>query len=155
MTWGHESASNSSKVRDQLTNVRQIQATSSAFAAIREDGSVVTWGKPEKGGCSVLVQEQLTSVRQIQATNGAFAAIRSDATVIAWGHPADGGDSRFVQEELVGVQQIQAATGVFGSAFAAIREDGRVILGQTSNHTFDPVPLSNYGLCLVKGLVKL
>ena len=34
----------SSAVRDQLKGVQQIQATSEAFAAILEDGSVVTWG---------------------------------------------------------------------------------------------------------------
>ena len=34
----------SSAVQDQLKGVQQIQATSYAFAAILEDGSVVTWG---------------------------------------------------------------------------------------------------------------
>ena len=38
----------SSAVRDQLKGVQHIQATNGAFAAILEDGSVVTWGDAER-----------------------------------------------------------------------------------------------------------
>ena len=39
VTWGHAgTGGDSSAVRDQLQNVQQIQATGSAFAAIRGDG---------------------------------------------------------------------------------------------------------------------
>ena len=34
----------------ELVNVQQIQATSSAFAAMSADGTIVTWGDPENGG---------------------------------------------------------------------------------------------------------
>ena len=46
VTWGNASCGgDSSAVRDQLRSVVQIQATlDGAFAAILEDGSVVTWG---------------------------------------------------------------------------------------------------------------
>ena len=45
VTWGDaDSGGGSSAVRDQLKNVRQIQATEGAFAAILGDGSVVSWG---------------------------------------------------------------------------------------------------------------
>ena len=38
MTWGHAvRGGDSSAVRDQLKGVQQIQATSGAFAAVRED----------------------------------------------------------------------------------------------------------------------
>lgn len=36
-----------------------IQANDSAFAALLENGEVVTWGDPDHGGCSKDVQEQL------------------------------------------------------------------------------------------------
>ena len=35
-------------MRDQLKNVQQIQATERAFAAILEDGSVVTRGRADR-----------------------------------------------------------------------------------------------------------
>ena len=46
VTWGNASCGgDSTAVRDQLRGVVQIQATlDGAFAAILEDGSVVTWG---------------------------------------------------------------------------------------------------------------
>ena len=56
----------SSAVRDQLKTVRQVQATRAAFAAILEDGSVVTWGNPRWGGDSSAVQDQLKSVNSDQ-----------------------------------------------------------------------------------------
>ena len=73
--------------------VQQIQATSQAFAAILEDGSVVTWGPADFGGDSSAVRDQLKGVQQIQATSQAFAAILGDGSVVTWG-PADRGGDR-------------------------------------------------------------
>ena len=42
-----------------LRNTVQIQAAVGAFAAILEDGSVVTWGNAEYGGDGTSVQDQL------------------------------------------------------------------------------------------------
>eukprot|EP00439_Symbiodinium_sp_Y106_P047954 s591_g6.t1 len=38
------------QAQKELVNVQQIQATSSAFAAMSADGTIVTWGDPENGG---------------------------------------------------------------------------------------------------------
>ena len=87
VTWGAASSGgDSSAVRDQLKGVQRIQATERAFAAILEDGSVVTWG-----WCSVW-QWQL-GVQRIQATDRAFAAIPEDESVVTWGDAAYGSDS--------------------------------------------------------------
>ena len=58
----------SSAVRDQLRGVQQIQASFRAFAAILEDGSVVTWGDANYGGDSLAVRDQLRGVQHIQAS---------------------------------------------------------------------------------------
>ena len=108
---------------DHLTGVKHIQSTAAAFAAIMEDGSVVTWGNPYRGGHSSAVQDQLKGVEQIQATGGAFAAILEDGTVVTWGAARYGGDSSAVRDQLKGVKQIQ----VTFAAFAAIKADGSVI----------------------------
>ena len=63
-----DSGGDSSAVQDQLKGVVQIQATGWAFAAILEDGSVVTWGDADYGGDSSAVRDQLKGVQQIQAT---------------------------------------------------------------------------------------
>ena len=105
------------------TNRVQIQAASSAFAAILDGGSVVTWGEAEPGGDSSAVQAQLKNVQHIQACHSAFAAILDDGSVVTWGGAVYGGDSSAVQVQLKNVQQIQAS----GGAFAAIVDDGSVV----------------------------
>jgi len=51
VTRGHSAiGGDSSAVQDQLRNVQQVQATSAAFAAILQDGSVVAWGGPDSVG---------------------------------------------------------------------------------------------------------
>ena len=72
-------------MRDQLKNVQQIQANHGAFAAILDDGSVVTWGDDQSCGESSSVWDQLKSVQQIQAAPRAFAAILSDGSVVTPG----------------------------------------------------------------------
>ena len=80
--------------------VRQIQATAHAFAAILEDGSVVTWGHAAGGGDSSAVRDQLKAVQEIQGTETAFAAILADGSVVTWGAAGCGGDSSSVQHDL-------------------------------------------------------
>ena len=93
-----------------------------AFAAIRRDGSVVTWGDGLAGGDSSAVQNELKNVVQVQAAGSAFAALRTDGSVVTWGR-SDAGDSRRVQAQLKNITSIQTN----GAAFAALRADGSVI----------------------------
>ena len=99
-------------------NVQKIQANGSAFAAILDDGSVVTWGRADSGGDSSAVQDLLKNVQQIQSNSGdygAFAAILADETVVTWGNVETGGDSSAVQDQLRNVQQIQASNTAFAA----------------------------------------
>ena len=41
------------------TDVTKIYSTNSAFAALRSDGSVITWGKGDKGGNSSSVSADI------------------------------------------------------------------------------------------------
>ena len=111
------------RVQNRLFDVRQIAATSSAFAALRGDGAVETWGNPNQGGDSTAVQSQLQEVKSLAATDVAFAALRHDGTVVTWGDPYDGGDSRMVRNELKEVEQIAACS----CAFAALLGSGRIV----------------------------
>ncbi|NRA22940.1 MAG: hypothetical protein HRU08_00340, partial [Oleispira sp.] len=71
--------------------VQSISFTYGSFAALKLDGSVITWGYPESGGDSSSVADQLTGVQSITANYGAFAAIKADGSVITWGNPSSGG----------------------------------------------------------------
>jgi hypothetical protein len=73
----------------------------SAFAALKDDGSVITWGDPLSGGDSSSVAFSLQSgVSQIFSTSAAFAALKQDGSVITWGDDSGGGDSSSVAFQL-------------------------------------------------------
>ena len=117
---------NSSSVKDQINSeVRDIFSTDEAFAALKNDGSVVVWGNNLSGGDSSSVSSQLSSdVSQIFSTDYAFAALKNDGSVVTWGDAGSGGDSSSVSSSLgSGVSQIYSAN----HAFAALKNDGSVV----------------------------
>ncbi len=100
-----------------------------AFAAIKADGSVVTWGIAPFGGDSSAVASQLNGavgVTQIYSTGSAFAALRADGSVVTWGDAAYGGDSSAVASQLNGAVDVTQIYST-GLAFAALRTDGSVV----------------------------
>ena len=72
-------------------------ATDAAFTAIKDDGTVVTWG-----GRRSHKPLELVDVQQVVPNEGAFAAIKSDESVVTWGDPAFGGDSSEVSWRMDG-----------------------------------------------------
>jgi hypothetical protein len=115
----------SSRVRGQLGNgVTQIYSNQNAFAALKQDGSVVTWGSQEYGGDSTQVSSRLTGgVVRIYSTAGAFAALKQDGSVVTWGSQEYGGDSVQVSSRLTGIVKIFSN----GVAFAALKNNGSVV----------------------------
>lgn len=118
-----------SDVQDQLANnVKSLHATKTqhggAFAALKNDGSVISWGHNKFGGDCSMVQDQLSCyVESVYANEYAFVALKQIGSVIAWGQPTGGGDCSEVQEYLnKGVKSIYQT----GMAFAALKIDGSV-----------------------------
>ncbi|OPH11438.1 Calx-beta domain-containing protein [Cylindrospermopsis raciborskii] len=163
-------------VASQLTSgVTQIFSNWGAFAALKSDGSVVTWGDSSDGGNSsiatwnstgnysyVSVASQLTSgVTQIFSNGGAFAALKSDGSVVTWGDSLGGGNSSIATWNSTGnysyvsvaSQLTSGVTQIFsngGGAFAALKSDGSVVTwgsstsgGDSSIATYNPVT-NNY-----------
>ena len=107
----------------------QVYVSEFACAAIRNDGTVVSWGSAIAGGDSHDVRNKLIDVKEIVAANSAFAATKSDGSVVAWGDSRNGGSCEEVQKELFDVQKIFASN----TAFAAIRGDGKVVTWGAKN----------------------
>ena len=126
------------------SSIVEIVATCQAFAALRQDGSVSTWGDSYYGGDSSAVQSQLVGVIQIYSTETAFAALKTDGSVVTWGYSDYGGDSSSVQAQLVNVSQIYSTSG----AFAAVKSDGTVVTwgGLTSGGDSSMVPSQLVGV---------
>ena len=109
------------------SGVEQIFSTEKAFVALKDDGSVVTWGDADYGGDNNvgLTDELDSGVVNIKANAFAFAALKDDGSVVTWGHGDYGGDSSSVAAELISdVSGIYTAKG----SFAALKNDGSVIV---------------------------
>jgi hypothetical protein len=106
-----------------LNRVKEITGNYHAFAALKFNGSVVTWGDSSYGGDSRAVASQLVNVQSISAASRTFAAIKTDGSVVIWGDYSDAGDSSAVASELTQVQSISATN----TAFAGIKSDGTVV----------------------------
>lgn len=90
-----------SSTPEPTTPVKSIFSTNTAFAALKTDGSVVTWGDHRYGGDSSAVEAQLSSdVQTIFSTKRAFAALKIDGSVVTWGRADGGGDSTAVAAQL-------------------------------------------------------
>ncbi|MFM8526277.1 MAG: RCC1 domain-containing protein, partial [Cyanobacteriota bacterium] len=113
-------------IASQLSSgVTQIFSNQGAFAALKADGSVVTWGDGGTGGNSSGVAGQLSSgVTQIYSNYYAFAALKADGSVITWGSSTQGGDSSGVASKIS-----SGVTEIFSKdyAFAALKADGSVV----------------------------
>jgi hypothetical protein len=108
-----------------------------AGAALKEDGSVWTWGEADAGGDSSKVADQLRSGVKVIAMGGsAGAALKDDGSVVAWGHSFTGGDScvfsydgdEYLCTSVAEHLQSGVKSIVMGpSAAGAIKEDGSAI----------------------------
>lgn len=120
--------------------VSDIFTSRDAFAALKDDGSVITWGSKNAGGDSSSVANLLASgVKTIYATEYAFAALKNDGSVVTWGGGPNlpyidfGGTSptHLLQSDVI---EIYAS----GLSFAALKNDGSVITwGSGTTHSDD------------------
>ncbi|CAJ1364335.1 unnamed protein product [Effrenium voratum] len=95
-----------------------------AFALVRGDGTVVSWGdKVACGQYSDINWEELRDVQKIRPSSGAFAALLGNGRVLTWGDTSSGADSSAVRSQLHEVVEIESSA----FAFAAIRRDGSVV----------------------------
>ncbi|WP_434631344.1 hypothetical protein [Chromobacterium sp. CV08] len=115
-----------------LNNVAKVFASKTAFAALRRDGTVVSWGDAQRNNVAS-VQAQLSNVLTVASTETAFAALRRDGTVVSWGDETRGGDSSAVQPQLNNV------VALFSNdyAFAALKRDGTVVSWGAAAHGGD------------------
>ncbi len=96
-----------------------------AFAALKTDGSVISWGDSNSGGDQSSVALSLSNgVERIYSTVSAFAALKNDGSIITWGNSDSGGDSSSVASFLS-----SNVVNIFSNrdSFAAIKSDGSVI----------------------------
>ena len=91
------------------------------MAAVKRDGSVLTWGESCSGGDCASVKAQLEGgVEQVVTANRAMAAVKRDGSVLTWGLADSGPDSASIRAQLAGGID-QAVAGGQGPARRRIR----------------------------------
>ncbi|MDC3215964.1 thrombospondin type 3 repeat-containing protein [Flavobacteriaceae bacterium] len=142
---------------NEIKNVKSLHTSDRAIAALKYDGSVVTWGgvgdgfDNKSGGDSSSVSSSLTSsVSQVFSTGRAFAALKSDGSVITWGGDDYGGDSSAVSSQLQS-NVIHIFTTKF--AFAALKSNGSLVVW--GNSTYGPGDSSLVSSQLQSGVIDV
>ncbi|GEM77078.1 Ig-like domain-containing protein [Vibrio sagamiensis] len=106
----------------RVSVTKEIYSAFSSFAALKNDGSVVTWGSGFGANSSDV--DLSSKVEKIYSNQTDYAALKSDGSVVTWGRDFTGGDSSSVSSELSeGVVQVYTAD----FAFAAMKSDGQVV----------------------------
>jgi alpha-tubulin suppressor-like RCC1 family protein len=114
-----------------ITNVVKIFTNKAAFAALRRDGTVITWGEtdyggghmaqahPDTGQYTIDISGLLTDVKDITSTNYSFCALKRDGTTVTWG-----GNDADVSSGLSEVKQIYSNQ----ETYLAVHLDGSTTL---------------------------
>ncbi|MCH2535314.1 MAG: hypothetical protein MK008_12800, partial [Bdellovibrionales bacterium] len=121
-----------------MTFIQLLPVTVLAFAALKNDGSVVTWGAPSYGGYSD-DKDFSGGVKSIHATVSAFAALKADGSVVAWGGSYGG---QLTQEVAEGrFESISSSDNAF---IATQSDSNKMIWGKSCSETFLNNNLLNY-----------
>ena len=110
----------------QGVRVTKIFAGEWAFVALKDNGTIVTWGYREAGADTVAARAAIgsDSVSEIVPSRGAFAVLKSNGSVATWGDSEYGGDSSSVSSQLgSGIIQVVGSQGTF----SALKGDGSIV----------------------------
>jgi len=144
VSWGQkeEGGDHALVEQDLQSGVSMVFSTGTSKAALKENGSVVTWGlstedprsgekggyidtgSPRGGDSSEVANLTSSGVVDVFSTRYAFAALKDDGSVVAWGDPLRGGELGSSRKLLRGGVQTIASTG---TSFAALKSNGRVV----------------------------
>jgi len=109
-----------------------IFSTASAFAALKDDGSIAVWGQTCCGGSGAPSSGTYVN---IFSTSDAFAALKDDGSIAVWGDSDYGGS---------GAPSSGTYVNVFStySAFAALKDDGSIAVWGDSDSGGSGAPSS-------------
>ena len=127
-----------------LSNVKMISVGWRSYAALLNDGRVLTWGKGYRnpsGNNSFSVSSQLTNVKKVLLNcGGGGAALKNDGSVVVWGHPQYGGSTTGAAFT-TGMSDATLNSGVLDifcnwDTFTAVKSDGIIVWGKHKNSDY-------------------
>ncbi|NDB96025.1 MAG: hypothetical protein EBZ78_07690 [Verrucomicrobia bacterium] len=115
------------KINFVTNGVISVFSSGRVFAALKSDGSLVTWGGDvnQGGFLDSRVASQLRVVKLFRVGSGGFAALQNDGSVFAWGEGNRMFSNPFnAQAVASGVLKIIATS----SSSAALKDDGALVV---------------------------
>ena len=112
-----------------MTGFIKVFSTSSAFAALKTDGSIIAWGNTDNGG----IAPTGSGFTQVFANSGAFVAMKADGSLTSWGSSTRGGTGATSAPFGMGFVTVQSSQ-VSDPAFAAFPASSA--LSAKSNQAF-------------------
>ena len=143
--------------KDLRSGVTEIFSTRYAYAALKEDGSLVTWGLQKAGGDSSGVRDRLDiGVKTVASTRYAFAALLNDGSIVSWGDKDARVMDRSTRQALANGEFVAITSSRYG--FAALANDGSVVswgsTGSAANNKY-PIDTSSVEEQLSGGVVEV
>ncbi len=136
VVWGSE-ATGPRAVPPDLTEVIQVSTGVRHCAALKSDGTVITWGTFDAGDVEVPQPANLTKVIAIASGKNHVLALKSDGTVVRWGIQHNNRPAM-----PAGLSNVVAIAGGFDHSIA-LKADGTVLAWQTLDGVVVPAGLSN------------
>ena len=139
------------------SGVQAIFSTRYAYAALKDDGTLVTWGLQKSGGDSSKVRDQLDQgVQTVASTRYAFAALLENGSIVSWGDKNATWTDEYTKEALRTGDFVSITSSRYG--FAALGRDGSVVswgsTGSAANNKY-PIDTSEIREQLSGGVVEV
>ena len=127
------------------SGVVKIFSNDYAVCALKNDGSIVTWGHSSYGGNMNVANFDFTSgIVDIVSTQYAFACVKSDGSAVAWGGQSHGGSITNTTTGARGKNSISVdatllnsgVTNLFSNiqSVCALKEDGSIVIWGDPTH---------------------
>lgn len=95
---------------------QHIAPNSSAFAALKNDGTIKAWGYAPNGHIDAPTD---AGYKQVASNSNAFAALKNDGSITTWGSSSSGGSGAPIDSGYVRIFSTS-------TAFAALKADGSI-----------------------------
>ena len=118
--WGGIAGSGISNKVPSHSNIKTIFSTTSAFAALTDENSVVSFGYIDDPAPEVTA---LKNIKTIFSTGGAFVALTNEGSLVAWGASSSGGSLPPAIASLINIKTVFST----GYAFCAITNESSVV----------------------------
>ena len=119
-------------VSNSVNNIKDIVSTNKAYAALKHDKTVVTWGEfsnSSYSGGDISGVFNLTNIEKIHSSENTFIAIKNDGTIYSWGEQANNNITDLSGYNVVNIISTFGSDQLtnYHETLAALTDNGKVV----------------------------